>query len=180
MEILVRKELEKDYKTVELLVEEAFKDAEYSDHMEHVLVSKLRRGNNFIEGLSLVAEKEGEIVGHILLTKADIENDENKYETLALAPVSILPKYQGIGIGSELIKEGMRIAKELGYNSIIVLGHDKYYPRFGFKRAGEWGIKSPFEVPDENFMAIELNEEALKNINGVVRYASEFLESNNN
>lgn len=180
MEILVRKELEKDYKTVELLVEEAFKDAEYSDHMEHVLVSKLRRGNNFIEGLSLVAEKEGEIVGHILLTKADIENDENKYETLALAPVSVLPKYQGIGIGSELIKEGMRMAKELGYDSIIVLGHDKYYPRFGFKMAGEWGIKSPFEVPDENFMAIELNEEALKDISGIVRYASEFLESNDN
>ena len=179
MKVIVRKELEQDHKTVELLVEEAFKDAEYSDHMEHVLVSKLRKGENFIDGLSLVAEKEGEIVGHILLTKANIENETEKYETLALAPVSVLPKYQGIGIGGELIREGMRMAKELGYDSIIVLGHDKYYPKFGFKKAGDFGIKAPFEVPEENFMAIELNEEALKNISGVVRYANEFLADNN-
>lgn len=176
MKVIIRKETENDYKTVELLIEEAFKNEEYSDHMEHVLVSKLREGENFINGLSLVAEREGEVVGHILLTKAKIENESDKYETLALAPVSVLPKYQGIGIGSELIKEGMRIGRELGYDSIVVLGHDKYYPRFGFKKASLWGIKAPFDVPDENYMAIELNEESLKNISGVVRYANEFLE----
>ena len=71
------------------------------------------------------------------------------------------------------------MAKELGYNSIIVLGHDKYYPKFGFKKAGTWGIKAPFEVPEENFMAIELNEDSLKNVSGVVRYANEFLGDNN-
>ena len=176
MKVIVRKELEEDHKTVELLVEEAFKDAEYSDHMEHVLVSKLRKGENFIDGLSLVAEREGEIVGHILLTKANIENETEKYETLALAPVSVLPKYQGIGIGGELIREGMRMAKELGYDSIIVLGHDKYYPKFGFIPASKYGIKAPFDVPDESFMAKELSDGNLIGVSGIVEYAKEFFE----
>lgn len=72
------------------------------------------------------------------------------------------------------MKEGLKAASELGYKSVIVLGHEKYYPRVGILPASKWGIKAPFDVPDEAFMAIELEEDALKNAAGTVEYPQEF------
>lgn len=176
MNINIRQETEKDYKLSEAVVEKAFKDAEYSDHKEQILVDKLRKSDVFIPELSLVAEVNKEIIGHIMLTKIFIENEDNRYESLALAPVSVLPEYQNKGIGSKLINQSLRIAKELGYKSVIVLGHDKYYPRFGFRPASIWGIKAPFDVPNESFMALELEEKSLENVTGSVVYGKEFFE----
>lgn len=75
-----------------------------------------------------------------------------------------------------LILEALQKAKELGYRSVVVLGHPDYYPKFGFQKASLWGIKAPFEVPDAVFMAIELWEQALENVSGVVEYSRAFLE----
>ena len=72
--------------------------------------------------------------------------------------------------------EIINIAKELDYKSIIVLGHENYYPRFGFKPASKWGIKAPFDVPDESFMALELNDGSLDGVTGTVVNANEFFE----
>ncbi|HEM3634022.1 TPA: GNAT family N-acetyltransferase [Streptococcus agalactiae] len=176
MNIIIRQETEKDYKLSETVVEKAFKNAEHTDHKEHLLVAKLRKSDAFIPELSLVAELDGEIVGHIMLTKLLIENEGSKYDSLALAPVSVVPEHQNKGIGSELISESLKIAKELGFKSVIVLGHDKYYPRFGFKPASTWGIKAPFDVPDEAFMALELEDGSLEDISGTVVYSKEFSE----
>lgn len=176
MNINIRQEIEKDYKLSEIVVEKAFKNAEHSDHKEQFLVAKLRRSDVFIPELSLVAETSKEIIGHIMLTRLFIENDDNRYESLALAPVSVLPEYQNSGIGSKLINESVKIAKELGFKSVIVLGHDKYYPRFGFKPTSIWGIKAPFDVPDEVFMALELEDESLDGVTGTVVYSKEFFE----
>lgn len=176
MNINIRQEIEKDYKISEFVVERAFKDEKYSDHKEQFLVAKLRKSDGFIPELSLVAELGGEIIAHIMLTKIFIENGEKKYESLALAPVSVLPEYQNKGIGSKLIIESLRIAKEIGFKSVIVLGHDKYYPRFGFKRASIWGIKALFDVSDEFFMALELENESLSGVTGTVVYGKEFFE----
>ena len=176
MNIIIRQETEKDYKLSETVVEKAFKNAEHIDHKEHLLVAKLRKSDAFIPELSLVAELDGEIVGHIMLTKLLIENEGSKYDSLALAPVSVVPEHQNKGIGSELISESLKIAKELGFKSVIVLGHDKYYPRFGFKPASTWGIKAPFDVPDEAFMALELEDGSLEDISGTVVYSKEFSE----
>ncbi|QAT62933.1 N-acetyltransferase [Acidilutibacter cellobiosedens] len=176
MNIIIRQETEKDYKLSETVVEKAFKNAEHTDHKEHLLVAKLRKGGAFIPELSLVAELDGEIVGHIMLTKLLIENEGSKYDSLALAPVSVVPEHQNKGIGSALISESLKIAKEIGFKSVIVLGHDKYYPRFGFKPASTWGIKAPFDVPDEFFMALELGDGALEDISGTVVYSKEFSE----
>lgn len=74
------------------------------------------------------------------------------------------------------ILEALKKAKELEYNSVVVLGHPEYYPKFGFEKASLWGIKAPFEVPEEAFMALELQENALYNISGVVEYPSAFFE----
>ena len=176
MNIIIRQETEKDYKLSETVVEKAFKNAEHTDHKEHLLVAKLRKSDAFIPELSLVAELDGEIVGHIMLTKLLIENEGSKYDSLALAPVSVVPEHQNKGIGSELISESLKIAKELGFKSVLVLGHDKYYPRFGFKPASTWGIKAPFDVPDEAFMALELEDGSLEDISGTVVYSKEFSE----
>ncbi|HYE12565.1 MAG TPA: N-acetyltransferase [Patescibacteria group bacterium] len=176
MNIALRQEKEREYKLSEGVVEEAFIGAEYSDHKEQYLVASLRRSDAFVPELSIVAEADENIVGHIMLTKLIIKNDESSYESLALAPVSVLPRYQNQGIGSLLIIEGLEIARELGFKSVIVLGHDKYYPRFGFKPASSWGINAPFNVPDRNFMALELESGSLDNVSGVVVYPKEFLE----
>lgn len=176
MDINIRQETEKDYKLSEAVVEKAFENAEQSDHKEQILVDKLRRSDAFIPELSLVAEYNKEIVGHIMLTKLFIKNEDDIYESLALAPVSVLPEYQNKGIGSKLINQSLKIAKELGYKSVIVLGHDKYYPRFGFKPASIWGIKAQFDVPDEAFMALELEAGSLEDVTGSVVYSKEFFE----
>lgn len=176
MNIKIRQEKGTDYKVSENFVEKAFKNAEYSDQKEHLLVAKLRKSDVFVPELSLVAELDGETVGQIMLTKLIIENEENRYNTLALAPVSVLPEHQNKGVGSKLISESLKVAKEIGFKSVIVLGHDKYYPRFGFKPASIWGIKAPFEVPNEAFMALELEVRGLEGIRGTVVYSKEFLE----
>ncbi|KPU43292.1 acetyltransferase (GNAT) family protein [Oxobacter pfennigii] len=176
MNITIRQETEKDYEFSETVVEKAFKNAEHSDHTEQFLVAKLRKSNVFVPELCLVAEINEEIVGHIMLTKLLVKDGEKKYESLALAPVSVLPEYQNKGIGSKLILQSLKISKEMGFESVIVLGHDKYYPRFGFRPASKWGIKTPFDVPDESFMALELKDGSLDGITGTVVYSKEFFE----
>lgn len=176
MNIIIRQEKETDYKFSEKIVEESFRNEEYSDHKEHFLIEKLRRSNAFIPELSLVAEINKEIIGYIMLTRIFIENDHSRHVSLALAPVAILPEYQNRGIGSKLINESLKIAKELGFESVIVLGHDKYYPRFGFKPTSSFGIKAPFDIPNEMFMAVELRDDSLAGVKGTVIYSKEFFE----
>lgn len=176
MEINIREELEKDYEVVERLTEEAFKSAEHSDGTEHLLVNRLRKSDDFIKELSLVAEDNRKVIAHLMLTKAKINNGDMSVETLALAPVSVIPEYQGKGIGSKLINVALESARRLGYKSVIVLGHDKYYPKFGFVPASKYGIKAPFDVPDEAFMVKELNDGSLIGVSGIVEYAKEFFE----
>jgi len=143
---------------------------EISDQTEHELVARLRNSNAFIPELSLVAVKGVEVVGHVLFSRAAI----GQSETLALAPVSVLPKHQNKGIGGALINEGLKQAKDHGFGSVIVLGHPGYYHKLGFKKASLWGIKAPWDVPDEVFMALELKPGALKEVSGVVSYSSAF------
>lgn len=164
----IRKEALPDYDTVYHVVQQAFKQAEHADGSEADLVTALRKGSAFIPELSLVAEIEGKFVGHILFTKEQIADNT----VLALAPLAVLPTYQGQGIGAALVNEGHRIARQLGYDYVIVLG-GAYYQRFGYVSAGSLGITAPFEVPDEYFMAKKLNPHAEK-VNGVMNYAKEF------
>lgn len=175
-DLIIRQETEKDFNTVFNLIEKAFQKEELSDHKEHFLVERLRKSTAFIPELSLVALIDETIVGHILLTKIKIRNKNNVFNSLALAPVSVLPNYQRQGIGSTLILEAHKKALELEHTSIVLLGHQTYYPRFGYKQAHNFNIKLPFEVPKENCMVKGLVADALKNINGIVEYPKEFME----
>ena len=167
--IEIRQESQKDYEEAYKVVKTAFETAEHSDGNEQDLVVALRNSDSFIPELSLVAVKDDKIVGYILFTKIKIEN----HEEIALAPLAVLPEYQKQGIGSMLIEQGHKIAKQLGYHYSIVLGSENYYPKFGYIPAIQYGIQAPFDVANENFMAIKLNE-ADTEIKGVVQYAKEF------
>ncbi|MGY5353611.1 GNAT family N-acetyltransferase [Wenyingzhuangia sp. IMCC45467] len=176
MKLTIRKENPEDFKTVFNLIEKAFENEQMSDHKEQFLVERLRKSNAFVPELSMVAEIENKIVGHILLTKLKIKNKSNEFDSLALAPVSVLPGFQGKGIGGKLIVESQKRAKELGHKSIVLLGHENYYPRFGYKQADKYGIELPFDVPKENCMVMELIENGLNGVNGMVEYPKEFNE----
>ena len=173
--INIRKETPEDYLQVIELTEKAFEALEISDHNEGKLVDKLRKAPTFIEDLSLVAEVNGQVVGHILFTPIIIDNGEQQFQSLVLAPVSVLPEFQKQGIGGQLIGAGHQKAIELGFQSVILIGHPEYYPRFGFKPASIWGIKTHYELPsDDVFMAVELSEGALSNVSGIVVFPPEF------
>lgn len=165
----IRQENQNDYKEVYSVVKKAFETAEHSDGNEHDLVTLLRNSKNFIPELSLVAIEDNKIVGYILFTKVKIGD----YEEIALAPLAVLPEFQKKGIGGSLIKKGHEIAKKLGYHYSIVLGSEKYYPKFGYVPAIKYGIKAPFQVDNENFMAVKLNNSIME-IKDIVEYAKEF------
>lgn len=137
------------------------------------LVDKLRESESFEPYLCLVAEHSSVIVGHILFSHIALAADPD-IEVLALAPVAVYPAFQGRGIGSALIHEGLKRADERGEPLVVVLGHPGYYPRFGFVPASTMGILPPWpDVPDEAFMAKPLSAYR-DDMRGMVTYPPEF------
>ncbi len=171
LDLTIRRETPDDFVQVGRLLEMAF-----CQKNEAMLVEKLRRNRKYNPMLSLVADYRGYITGHILFFPVAIRSDSSETESLALAPLSVSPEFQKMGIGGRLIQDGTKIARLTGYGSAIVLGHSKYYSRFGFVPAITWNIKAPFEVPEEALMAIEFEAGALKNAAGIVEYPDEFSE----
>ncbi|GEN52203.1 GNAT family N-acetyltransferase [Halobacillus faecis] len=171
----VRPEKKEDFQAIEQIIIRAFENEEMSDQTEHQLVGRLRNSDAYVPELSLVAVEKGEIIGHLMLTKVTIgENDSLR--SLALAPVSVHPSYQNQGVGKALIEHALKKSGEKDYESVIVLGHPGYYSRFGFQPASKYGIVPPFEVPDEAFMAFELRRSALTKVFGTVHYSNEFFK----
>jgi putative acetyltransferase len=169
---VIRSEQNKDSEAIHEVNRLAFGQEE-----EALLVQRIRESSHFIPELSLVASQEGKIVGHILFSKIHIETVEGKKSVLSLAPMAIHPEFQNQGIGSKLVREGLKRCRNLGHEIVIVVGHPHYYPRFGFVPAGQKGLKAPFPVPDEAFMVLELTPKALTGIEGTVSYPPEFDEA---
>ena len=175
MKIVVRQETNEDFEIVYEVVKTAFLNAEHTNGDEQNLVVRLRKSAAFIPELSLVAVIDDTIVGHIMFTKIKIKNGMKEFESLVLAPVSVVPEMQNKGIGTKMIIEGHKIAQGLGYGSVILVGHPSYYPRFGYVPASRFGITAPFDVPDEAFMVCELSANGLYGVAGVVQFPEEFL-----
>ncbi|MFF8961065.1 GNAT family N-acetyltransferase [Streptomyces sp. NPDC014894] len=135
------------------------------------LVDALRTdAEAWIDGLSLVAQApDGTLAAHALLTRCHVDGRP----ALALAPCATLPAYQRQGAGSAAIRAALEAARQRGESLVLVLGHADYYPRFGFEPASRWGIRAPFEVPDEAMMALVLDSDQPVP-SGVIQYADAF------
>lgn len=169
MNLTLRSEKTGDYKGISRVNDIAFRRT-----AEAKLVTELRKLKAFDSRLSVVAESNGEIVGYILLTPVSIEGNGEKGKSLALAPMAVLPEYQKRSIGKLLVIFSLQLAKESGYESVVVVGHPSYYPKLGFKRASDFGLRSPFPAPDEAFMAMELVPGSLKKVKGQVIFPDPF------
>ncbi len=172
MTIIIRPERPEDYAAVEEINRLAF-----GQENEVRLVVAIRQAKGFDHALSLVAIRADEAVGHILFSPIHIESDQGEIPALALAPMAVLPNFQRQGIGSALVREGLDSCRQLGHAVVVVVGHPGFYPRFGFVPAASHGIRAPFEVPDEAFRVLRLEQSATADgISGVVRYSSAFNE----
>jgi len=163
----VRTESTKDDESVRRVNELAFEQPNEAD-----LVDALRA--NARPFISLVAVVDEQVVGHIFFSPVSIESENGVFTAMGLAPMAVLPEYQNQGIGSQLVREGLKECQRLGHGIVVVLGHANYYPRFGFTPASLKGLRSEYDVPDEAFMVTELVPGALEGRRGLVKYHPEF------
>jgi putative acetyltransferase len=153
----------------------AVNEAAFGRPDEAELVDALRREGASI--VSLVAEIDDEIVGHILFTEVTLEPPRAVGDVIGLAPMAVRPGLQRGGIGSLLVEDGLRRCGKLGYGAAVVLGHPRYYPRFGFLPAHRFGLRCEFKSTPEAFMAIELAAGGLEGPPATVRYHAAFAAS---
>jgi putative acetyltransferase len=165
----IRPEKPEDIPAIRIVNERAF-----GRPAEAELVDALRQNGK--AAISLVAEDDGRIVGHVLFSPVTIQSKGTGLTGIGLAPLAVIPERQNQRIGSMLVEHGLRLCWEEGHPFAVVLGHPDYYPRFGFVPASRFGIKSEYDVADEVFMVMELREGALCGCAGVVKYQPEFNE----
>jgi putative acetyltransferase len=162
---VIRAETATDFSMIRQVNEAAFGCADEAN-----LVEALRTEGVVL--LSVVAELDRRIVGHILFSRMSIETSTGVVAAVALAPMAVLPRYQRLGVGGRLIRYGLDTLCGLGERVVIVVGHPGYYPRFGFSTEQARSLENPF--PSDVFMALELSPGALERIRGRVRYPHAF------
>lgn len=168
MSYKIRQETVADREVIYKLVETAFKTAKVSDGDEQNFTMRLWNGENHIPQLGLVAEEDGKLIGHIMFTHTYVTNpDGSRFNTLLVAPLSVLLEYRSQGVGSALVQEGIKIAKAMGYDSAFLCGDPDYYKKFGYRPTHLYGI-SHENIPSEYVMAIELTENSLNGVTGVI------------
>jgi putative acetyltransferase len=139
------------------------------------LVDAIRSSPDFIPQLSLVAEQDGSLVGHVLFSPLTIQGIEG-LGLLALGPIAVRPEWQRQGVGGQLIRIGLERAAAMGYRAVVLVGHSTYYPRFGFTSARAYGLEAPFPVSDEHFMALPLQPGGLDGVRGTISFPPAFRE----
>jgi len=164
--VTVRPEIPADQTAVFKLNAEAFET-----NAEAVLVDRLREASSHV--ISLVAELERRIVGHIMFSPVSVGKSRDA-RIIGLAPMAVHPQYQRQGIGSLLVEQGIKTCRQESYQGIVVLGHPEYYPRFGFAPASSLGLSCEYDVPAEVFMVLELETGSLSATSGLVRYHNIF------
>lgn len=149
----------------------AVNEAAFGTSAEADIVEVLRNQRGTM--VSLVAESGSELVGHILFSPVSLAGHP-EIRILGLGPMAVAPARQRQGVGSALVREGLRYCRRNGCIAVVVLGHAEYYPRFGFVPASRFGITSEYDVPDEVFMLLELDSGALQGLSGLVTYNDAF------
>ena len=168
MKITIRAETPTDIDGVRAVNLAAFENSVEAD-----LVDLLRE--SCPDAVSLVAVDGATVVGHILFTPAVIESGLPQISGMALGPMSVLPQYQGRGVGSSLIELGLALLIRRTCPFVVVLGHPGYYPRFGFVPSVSRGIECPWPgIPLEVFMVLILDQKRMSGQRGIARYRPEF------
>lgn len=186
MEIVVRNEELNDYRRVEEITREVFSypgrierggiDSQY----EHWMVNELRKRDG-IKELSIVAEADSKLVGHIICSNARIETPDGRIiQVLNFGPISVLPESQHLGVGKALINSMINNAKSLDYGAIMFFGRPEYYPQFGFVEAAEYGVTDCNEENYPAFMAMELVKGYLADVRGGKYYESDIYDDSKN
>lgn len=163
--MIIRPERDADQSAIRTVNEAAFGGREEAD-----LVEALRADEAVL--LSLVAEIDGDIVGHVLFGRMSIETPACLVPAVALAPMAVVPAHQRHGIGTQLVRAGLDRMRGLGERIVIVVGHPGYYPRFGFSSDAARSLDGPFAR--DAFMALELEAGSLGAVRGRVRYPAAF------
>ena len=167
--MIIRKEQENDHRKVEELTREAFWNIYEPGTNKHLFIHKLRKTNDLIKELCLVAVYQDQIVGNITYSKSIIinKNDNKTHEVVTFGPISVLPALQQKGIGAALIKQSIKIATEMGYKAIVIKGYPQIYKKFGFQNGKKFGICAADGSYPKWLLVIELYNGALNDINGV-------------
>ena len=174
MNIVVRREEERDYRRVEEIAREAFWNLYFPGANEHAVVNKLRRSKDFIKELTYVIEVDGQVEGGIFYTHSKIVNREGKeIKTISFGPVFISPKFHRQGLGRKLITHTIEKAKETGYGAILTLGYPYHYEPYGFLSGKKYNISMPDMKFYKGLLVLPLYEGALENISGYVVFSED-------
>lgn len=171
MHFVLRQEQATEYATIHDLIRVAFETAQVRDGNEQNFADHLRTSTNYIPELALVAQNKKQLIGHIMLTKTEVRQDNNAVyqQGLLLAPLSVVQEYRNQGIGSALMHEGLKRAKALGYSAVFLCGNPAYYTRFGFLPLQDFAIRSSQNIPHPYGMACELRSGALQKVQGILK-----------
>ena len=166
----LRKSIETDRAEIGNIHVEAFGEDKGPEIAE--LVNGLFDDKTAVPMLSLVAVENGQLIGHILYTKAVLTGSDKPVSVQLLAPLAVLPETQAKGVGGKLIKAGLSQLKDSGVELVFVLGHPDYYPHSGFTPAGVLGFEAPYPIPDEHsgaWMVQALKEGVIGCVKGKVQ-----------
>lgn len=164
--MIVRTEKREDFAAVQAIHLSAF-----PEDAESKLINRLRKNASPI--VSMVAEDNEQLVGHILFSPVTLDSSTS-LKLMGLAPMAVLPSKQRQGIGSALVEAGLAQCRLIQCGAVAVLGHPDFYPKFGFKPSTDFAIKSEYDVPAEVFMMVELEKAYLQGCSGIISYHEEF------
>ncbi len=167
MTVTIRAEHSADFATVHNLTRAAF-----ASDSEAKLNDALRANGRAL--ISLVAEEDAQVVGHVMISPVTIQDGETVVPSIGLGPVAVTPAKQRQGIGSSLIRAAITACRDAGYPHLFLLGHTAYYPRFGFQPADRFGISFEGRPPFPSFMCLELQPGSLASVTGDLRFGPEF------
>lgn len=149
--LVVRRERPADIPAVQVLTRDAF-----GQDLERDLLAALRADEGWLPALSLVAERDGEVVGHVVVTRGDVSG----VPAVGLGPISVLPALQRSGVGSALVHVVCAVAEASGESLAVLLGEPAYYARFGFVAASSVDVLSPDPAWGDAFQARRLRPDA--------------------
>lgn len=162
MALIIRREEETDHRKVEELTREAFWNVYHPGATEHAIVHQLRGQAHVVPDLNLVAELDGQLVGHILYVQSEIRTDDTSLPSLTFGPFSVAPDYQGRGYGQALLQHSLDLAEHSGAVLVAITGFPDYYSRFGFVKGKDLGIRYQADPEADYFLVKVFQPEALE------------------